>query len=835
MARGSLICVWFVLLCTANQMKRGGGANSNKQPTPNRNLSAAAAKRTTPQVQRSATKSYAAAATASGAGGAGSARKSILTASAGGGNRSSISVSAAAQAIVPVQLTFTDNKHSATDDAPDVPSHSVAPAPAPVVVSSVPITVAATETVAAPSGPRSKLDELRDRQAANRARYMAHASDIPAILGKTIDHSAMQKQQQNWDESYERFVVKPSYTASAAPAITTSASAVSAASGMKSPKSLKSPKSNLKSPKSNPTSTVIIPATSAVVKTSPAIVFSASDLAAQSEGAAAGEDENEGGEDDRENESGDDQSGGEDATAMQDVAISIGRTPIKSAPAPAAAAVISPKSRLLSPKQAAAAATAIVGTPKRPEQKTAAESDDTESEPENDENAAPPHPNTLTHRTPNRNGQTTPKATAAVSFSPVKPQATIAAPPIHTGSDSTGSSMDLGAPPINGFTSGGAATEHTHTDAEATHDHHHHKAGRDYEHGHSSIEMHIHSTAAAAREADRHEQYARAVARMDADGVASASASDVHASSSVGVHKQTRHFGEFVEGGKYPRVEAELIVKVDLLRRSNILNDDKYDFALVINSPQHPIQPLDGGAAAAAINPLTGLNAAERRKRDRALKKKHSQFNASVVGASAMPAIDEKKADSAAGAGAGAPMPFGTPPPHKSKGSAPAQSAYSTPQLQKKNTKRGGAGGNHGSGRSIAAQIEDRLRAAGLYVKREDSKVAGRYLLKLMAPPERLELEAERMHLKLRLKNGGYCQFERSLRQHIEGVDENTLFRSSERQLIIDHILKSKVEDGGADVYCAQFYSAIELAFPLHMYARQFALNESWVKYWKQK
>jgi hypothetical protein len=47
-----------------------------------------------------------------------------------------------------------------------------------------------------------------------------------------------------------------------------------------------------------------------------------------------------------------------------------------------------------------------------------------------------------------------------------------------------------------------------------------------------------------------------------------------------------------------------------------------------------------------------------------------------------------------------------------------------------------------------------------------------------MAPEERLEEEAEKMHMKLKLKHGGYCQFDSDIREHFMGTgDSSCLFR----------------------------------------------------------
>mgnify|MGYP001068472110 CR=1 FL=1 len=106
-------------------------------------------------------------------------------------------------------------------------------------------------------------------------------------------------------------------------------------------------------------------------------------------------------------------------------------------------------------------------------------------------------------------------------------------------------------------------------------------------------------------------------------------------------------------------------------------------------------------------------------------------------------------------------------------------------------------------------------------------------LLKLYAPPAKLEAEAERIGLRMRLRQGGFCAFHRSLRSHFAGSgDASSVFRSSERQVIIDHVLRSRCDAGGAGLLEATPLGATIVArFPLHMRAR-LAQLEPWLRPW---
>eukprot|EP01037_Dinobryon_pediforme_P047751 gene47751-62164_t len=65
----------------------------------------------------------------------------------------------------------------------------------------------------------------------------------------------------------------------------------------------------------------------------------------------------------------------------------------------------------------------------------------------------------------------------------------------------------------------------------------------------------------------------------------------------------------------------------------------------------------------------------------------------------------------------------------------------------------------------------------------------------------RLEEMAEQMNLKVKTRNGFMKRFKVSRRDTFLpfGAD-GSIFRSSERQQIIDYIVRSKIKDGGAEL-----------------------------------
>lgn len=131
-------------------------------------------------------------------------------------------------------------------------------------------------------------------------------------------------------------------------------------------------------------------------------------------------------------------------------------------------------------------------------------------------------------------------------------------------------------------------------------------------------------------------------------------------------------------------------------------------------------------------------------------------------------------------------------------------------------------------------QIWARLRMAGLEVKPVFSWDLKKVILKIRCPNWRLEEVAEKMHIRLRLRNGGFKRFKISQRDHFATTSDGSIFRSSERQRVIDFILRSKIKDGGAELdENTSLGQAIVQRFPLHMFTRLEDLKNSWVFFWR--
>lgn len=151
------------------------------------------------------------------------------------------------------------------------------------------------------------------------------------------------------------------------------------------------------------------------------------------------------------------------------------------------------------------------------------------------------------------------------------------------------------------------------------------------------------------------------------------------------------------------------------------------------------------------------------------------------------------------------------------------------------------------------SEILAALRGAGLQAKRVRSLSRRTWLIKLRASEARLEEEAEAMHLRLRRRDGGWSRFRRSARvAFLPVIAENggesarrggneklgerrpTIFHSSDRQLLINHILRSSSREGGCDLGEGSPLGAyVTHMMPLHMRARLDELRNDWLATWR--
>jgi ABC-type multidrug transport system fused ATPase/permease subunit len=113
-------------------------------------------------------------------------------------------------------------------------------------------------------------------------------------------------------------------------------------------------------------------------------------------------------------------------------------------------------------------------------------------------------------------------------------------------------------------------------------------------------------------------------------------------------------------------------------------------------------------------------------------------------------------------------------------------------------------------------------------------------MIKLRCPKDRLQDVAEVLRLGLRTKDGWYEPFtEESRAQFLPSGDAwidpltSSLFRSSDRQTVIDFITQSRFRDSGAELgQSTKLGKQIEMRVPLHMHATLESLFNCWVTYW---
>ncbi len=136
---------------------------------------------------------------------------------------------------------------------------------------------------------------------------------------------------------------------------------------------------------------------------------------------------------------------------------------------------------------------------------------------------------------------------------------------------------------------------------------------------------------------------------------------------------------------------------------------------------------------------------------------------------------------------------------------------------------------------SRGTQVWSRLRMAGLEVERLYHVDTRRVMLRIRLPVERMEAVAERMRLRLRRRDGTFGRFKVAHRHRYAGSGYGRdLFKSSASQKVIDYIIRSKIQDGGADMdERAEPGKSILSRLPLHNKSKLDELYGLWVTYWR--
>jgi hypothetical protein len=248
-------------------------------------------------------------------------------------------------------------------------------------------------------------------------------------------------------------------------------------------------------------------------------------------------------------------------------------------------------------------------------------------------------------------------------------------------------------------------------------------------------------------------------------------------------------------------------------RPSLALNEDAFDYALIVRAPL-PASPRGGASGA---RPVSGSCDSEGVSGVAAVASAGDAAAAEAVSprprapACAGDDYDDEAEDDFADAatrasgGGGDCVGSAAPPPHR--GSAPARPC---------------------------AAILAALRAAGLDAIRVRSLSRRTWLIKVRAPEWRLELEAEKLRLRLRRHDGGWSKYRRALRGAFAAHAGCVLFHSSDRQGLIDHIVRCPALEGGAALERGSPLGDLVVhAFPLHMLARLEELRSDLLAPWR--
>ncbi|MES1910951.1 MAG: hypothetical protein MHM6MM_003468 [Cercozoa sp. M6MM] len=312
------------------------------------------------------------------------------------------------------------------------------------------------------------------------------------------------------------------------------------------------------------------------------------------------------------------------------------------------------------------------------------------------------------------------------------------------------------------------------------------------------------------------------------------------------------HFRRFLRSDRYNRREDAINAEMDSVRRSNMFNEDLFDFALIVRmsalSNGARLRRSDGFADADADDDSDSNNdIADDNGNDDDDDNESSQHEIEMIDNDNNHYDEDKDKENAAA--------FCTP--RKIRAPTDDNVNERTPILSKQKQRKVGIlrrrrtqdskSESRRRARDALRLLVLRLEAAGIEVRRNDPtrQQEDQVLLRLRAPEWRLELAAESAAFKMRLRGGGWFPFARSLRQQFLGSgDSSTLFRSSERQWLLWQILKerthSDVSYGGVDIDALNDAVTgiagvtVLHVFPLHMLARNYALDAAWRNWWKR-
>jgi hypothetical protein len=149
--------------------------------------------------------------------------------------------------------------------------------------------------------------------------------------------------------------------------------------------------------------------------------------------------------------------------------------------------------------------------------------------------------------------------------------------------------------------------------------------------------------------------------------------------------------------------------------------------------------------------------------------------------------------------------------------------------------------------KSPGTQIWSRLRQAGLETTRIYGIDTRRVMIKLKCPPDRLTDVAEVLRIKLLTRDGSFAPFRENAFHTFQPLNDEldapksileaaSLFRSSDRQKVIDFIIRSRIRDSGAELgQNTDLGKMIQARVPLHMHKKLDSLFNAWFYFWRRE
>lgn len=145
--------------------------------------------------------------------------------------------------------------------------------------------------------------------------------------------------------------------------------------------------------------------------------------------------------------------------------------------------------------------------------------------------------------------------------------------------------------------------------------------------------------------------------------------------------------------------------------------------------------------------------------------------------------------------------------------------------------------------KSPGTQIWSRLRQAGLVTTRIYAIDPRSVMIKVRCPVDRLTDVAEVLRINLKKRDGNFAPFREGnvgifapLNDELDAPEGNSLFRSCQRQKVIDFIIRSRIRDSGAELgQNTDLGKMIQVRVPLHMPKKLESLYRVWFYFYRSQ